>query len=240
VAESKQSASRGLISNVHNEMDSLGEVNVPADKLWGAQTQRSLEHFSIGKDLIPREMITAYAILKKAAVNANHAGKRLDIVKIGRTHMQDATPITQGQEWSGYAGMLSDDLERLEDALKGAYRLALRGTAVGTGINAPPDFAEAAAAEIAELTRLPFVSAPNKFTVQGAHDAMVQLSATFRTLAVSLYKIGNDPADVLRAACRLRRTHDSRERARLVDHARQGQLDPGRSVDDDRRASNGG
>ena len=354
MAESKQSASRGLISNVHNEMDSLGEVNVPADKLWGAQTQRSLEHFSIGKDLIPREMITAYAILKKAAANANPAGKRLDnrrhtlivqvcdeildgqhhdmfplhvwmtgrgtqfnmnvnevisnrccqlagrplgskkpvhpndhvnmsqssndsfpsamyvaaavnvtqrlipavkalhdaiaakssewadIVKIGRTHMQDATPITQGQEWSGYAGMLSDDLERLEDALKGAYRLALRGTAVGTGINAPPDFAEAAAAEIAELTRLPFVSAPNKFTVQGAHDAIVQLSATFRTLAVWLYKIGNDPADVLRAACRLRRTHDSRERARLVDHARQGQLDPGRSVDEDRRASNGG
>jgi len=115
-----------------------------------------------------------------------------DIVKIGRTHMQDATPITLGQEWSGYAGMLSDNIERVEDALKGVYRLALGGTAVGTGINAPPGFAAAAAAEIAKLTGLPFVSAPNKFTVQGAHDALVQLSGVFRTLAVSLYKIAND------------------------------------------------
>jgi fumarate hydratase, class II len=288
------------------ETDSLGEVRVPADKLWGAQTQRSLEHFSIGKDLIPREMITAYAILKKAAANANHAGKRLDeqrhrlivatcdeilagqhhdmfplhvwmtgsgtqfnmnvnevisnrccqlagtplasktpvhpndhvnmaqssndsfpsamyiaaavnvkqrlvpavkalhdgiaakaeqwkdIIKIGRTHMQDATPLTLGQEWSGYAGTLADNLERIEDALQGVYRLALGGTAVGTGINSAPGFAEAAAAEIAKLSALPFVSAPNKFTVQGAHDALVQLSGTLRTLAVSLYKIGND------------------------------------------------
>jgi fumarate hydratase class II len=294
------------MSNVRKETDSLGEVEVPADKLWGAQTHRSLEHFSIGQDLIPREMITAYAILKKAAANANHAGGRLDderwklivqacdeiladkhhdmfplhvwmtgsgtqfnmnvnevisnrssqlagtplgskqpvhpndhvnmsqssndtfpsamyiaaavnvkqrlmpavkalhdaiakkaaewddIIKIGRTHMQDATPITLGQEWSGYAGMLADDLERLEDALKGVYRLALGGTAVGTGINAAPGFAEAAAAEIARLTGLPFVSAPNKFAVQGSHDALVQLSGTLRTLAVSLYKIAND------------------------------------------------
>jgi fumarate hydratase, class II len=294
------------MTEFRKEYDSLGEVDVPADKLWGAQTQRSLEHFSIGKDLIPREMITAYAVLKKAAANANHAGKRLDdkvhalivqiadeilagqhhdmfplhvwmtgsgtqfnmnvnevisnracqlagtelggktpvhpndhvnmsqssndtfpsamhiaavtgvngrlipavralqqaisakasewkdIVKIGRTHMQDATPITLGQEWSGYAGMLADDLERIDDALKGVYRLALGGTAVGTGINAAPGFAEAAAAEIASLTGLPFVSAPNKFTVQGAHDALVHLSGTLRTLAVSLYKIAND------------------------------------------------
>jgi fumarate hydratase, class II len=240
------------------ESDSMGEVKVQADRLWGAQTQRSLEHFSIGQDLIPREMITAYATLKKAAANANHAGGRLgdsvhslivqacdeilagrhhdmfplhvwmtgsgtqfnmnvnkvvsnrccqlagttlgskkpvhpndhvsmsqssndsfpsamyiaaavnvtrrllpaigdlqdaiaakaevwkDIVKIGRTHMQDATPITLGQEWSGYAGMLSDNIERIEDALKGVYRLALGGTAMGTGINAAPGFAEAA------------------------------------------------------------------------------------------------
>ena len=294
------------MSNVRKETDSLGEVEVPADRLWGAQTQRSLEHFTIGRDLIPREMISAYAILKKATANVNHAGKRLDagihrlivqacdeilagkhddmfplhvwmtgsgtqfnmnvnevianrssqlagtplgskqpvhpndhvnmsqssndtfpsvmyiaaavntrqrlipavtalrdaiaakaaewddIIKIGRTHMQDATPITLGQEWSGYAGMLSDDLERIDDALKGVYHLALGGTAVGTGINAAPGFAEAAAAEIAKLTGLPFVSAPNKFTVQGSHDALVQLSGTFRTLAVSLYKIAND------------------------------------------------
>ncbi len=294
------------MNDFRTETDSLGEVRVPADKLWGAQTQRSLEHFSIGSDLIPREMITAYAVLKKAVANANHAAGRLDdkrhalivkvcdeilagqhhemfplhvwmtgsgtqfnmnvnevisnrccqlagtplgskapvhpndhvnmsqssndsfpsamyiasavaarqrlipavkalhdaiaakaagwddIVKIGRTHMQDATPLTLGQEWSGYAGMLADDLERIDDALKGVYRLALGGTAVGTGINAEPGFAEAAAAKIAKLTGLPFVTAPNKFTVQGAHDALVQLSGTLRTLAVSLYKIAND------------------------------------------------
>jgi fumarate hydratase, class II len=292
--------------SIRKETDSLGEVDVAADKLWGAQTQRSLEHFSIGKDLIPREMISAYATLKKAAAIANHAGQRLaevpfklivhvcneilagqhhdmfplhvwmtgsgtqfnmnvnevisnrccqlagtplgskkpvhpndhvnmsqssndsfpsamniaaavnvkqrlipavkalhdavvakvgqwkDIVKIGRTHMQDATPLTLGQEWSGYAGMLADDLERIEDALKGIYRLALGGTAVGTGINSAPGFGEAVAAEIAKLTGLSFVSAPNKFTVQGAHDAQVQLSGTLRTLATSLYKIAND------------------------------------------------
>src|ERR1700684_4525769 len=229
------------MTDIRKETDSLCEVDFPAAKLWGAQTQRSLEHFSIGRDLIPREMITAYAILKKAAANANHAGRRLDdrahglivqvcdeilsgqhhdmfplhvwmtgsgtqfnmnvnevisnrccqlagtplgsktpvhpndhvnmsqssndsfpsamniaaaanvkerlipavtalrdaiaakaaewkdVVKIGRTHMQDATPITLGEEWSGYEGMLGDDLERIEDALKGVYRLALGG-----------------------------------------------------------------------------------------------------------------
>jgi fumarate hydratase, class II len=297
---------RVTMPNIRTETDSLGEVDVSEDVLWGAQTQRSLEHFSIGHDLIPREMITAYAILKKAAANANYAAARLsenqhrlivqacdemlagehhdmfplhvwmtgsgtqfnmnvnevisnrccqlagtplgsktpvhpndhvnmsqssndsfptamniaagvnikerlipaikalrdamaakseqwkDIVKIGRTHMQDATPLTLGQEWSGYVGVLEDNLERLEDAVKGVYRLALGGTAVGTGINAAPGFGEDAAAEIAKLTRLPFISAPNKFTVQGAHDALVQLSGTLRTLAVSLYKIAND------------------------------------------------
>ena len=288
------------------ETDSLGEVKVAADRLWGAQTQRSLEHFSIGKDLIPREMITAYATLKKGAANANHAGKRLDderyrlivqtcdeilsgrhqdmfplhvwmtgsgtqfnmnvnevisnrccqlagtplgsktpvhpndhvnmsqssndsfpsamniaaavsvkerlipavkalrdaiaakaeewkdIVKIGRTHLEDATPITLGEEWSGYVGLLDDDIGRIERALNGVYRLALGGTAVGTGLNAAPGFGEAAAAEIATLTKLPFVSAPNKFTVQGSHDDLVELSGTLRTLAVSLYKLAND------------------------------------------------
>ncbi|WP_158803708.1 MULTISPECIES: class II fumarate hydratase [unclassified Acidisoma] len=294
------------MTEFRTETDSLGAVEVPSDKLWGAQTQRSLEHFSIGQDLMPREMIAAYAILKRCAAVANHDGGRLktdafnlivkvcdellsgqhqdmfplhvwmtgsgtqfnmnvnevlsnrccqlagtalgskapvhpndhvnmsqssndsfpsamyiaaamgvtgrlipavsalrdgiaakadewvDIVKIGRTHMQDATPLTLGQEWSGYVGMLDDDLERLTDALKGVYRLALGGTAVGTGINAAPGFAEAATAEIARFTKLPFVSAPNKFTVQGAHDALVQLSGTLRTLATSLYKIAND------------------------------------------------
>jgi len=294
------------MTGVRVESDSLGPVEVAADKLWGAQTQRSLEHFSIGHDLMPRELIGAYAILKRAAATANHGAGRLadrshelitktcdemlsgkhdemfpvhvwmtgsgtqfnmnvnevvsnrccqiagtplgskqpvhpndhvnmsqssndtfpsamhiavashtmgrlmpavsalrdamgakardwhDIIKIGRTHMQDATPLTLGQEWSGYEAMLSENLERIEDALEGVYRLALGGTAVGTGINAAPGFAVAAIAEIARFTKLPFVPAPNKFAAQGAHDALVHLSGTLRTLAVSLYKIAND------------------------------------------------
>ena len=115
-----------------------------------------------------------------------------DVVKIGRTHLQDATPITVGQELSGYVGMLDDNILRIEQALTGVYFLALGGTAVGTGINAAPGFDKEVAAQIAKLTKLPFVTAPNKFTVQGAHDALVQLSATLKTLAVSLYKIAND------------------------------------------------
>jgi fumarate hydratase class II len=288
------------------EQDSLGPVNVPADKLWGAQTQRSLEHFGIGDDLIPRELIPAYATVKKAAALVNHQAGRLgdtqkdlidrvgneildgehrdqfplhvwmtgsgtqfnmnvnevianrcsqiagqplgshkpvhpndhvnmsqssndsfptamnvaaaigvkqklmpavealrdaldakahawsDVVKIGRTHLQDATPLTLGQEFSGYVGMLDDDLDRLELALRGVYRLALGGTAVGTGLNSLPGFDKNVAAMIAQLTGLPFVTAPNKFAVQGAHDDLVQLSATLKTLAVSLFKIAND------------------------------------------------
>jgi fumarate hydratase class II len=288
------------------EIDSLGEVEVPADKLWGAQTQRSIEHFSIGNDLMPREMITAYSIIKKAAAISNFnfgllnekekdlivqvcdellaghhqdqfplhvwmtgsgthfnmnvnevianrcsqltgnplgskipvhpndhvnmsqssndtfpsamhiaavkgineqltpsvkylrdllqlkAEKWEDIIKVGRTHMQDATPLTLGQEFSGYVGMLNDNLERLNDSLKDVYKLALGGTAVGTGINTPAGFDEKVAEKIAQLTGLPFVTAPNKFTVQGSHDAMVMLSSTIKTLATSLYKIAND------------------------------------------------
>ena len=294
------------MATIRTETDSLGKVEVPSDKLWGAQTQRSLEHFSIGDDLIPCEMIPAYAELKKAAAIVNRqsgelgdeqhdlivkvcdeilAGQHLDqfplhvwmtgsgtqfnmnvnevisnrccqlvgnplgskkpvhpndhvnmsqssndsfpsamymaaakgiaqnlmssvkelrdslsakadawkdVVKIGRTHLQDATPLTLGQEFSGYVGVLDDDLERLTDSLKGVYRLALGGTAVGTGINSTPEFAEAVAKEIANLTKLPFVSAPNKFTVQGSHDALVMLSGALKTLAASLYKIAND------------------------------------------------
>jgi len=288
------------------ETDSLGNIEVPADKLWGAQTQRAIEHFSIGKDLMPREMITAYATLKKAAANVNFATAKLndqqhrlivaacdeilagqhhdmfplhvwmtgsgtqfnmninevisnrccqlagtalasktpvhpndhvnmsqssndsfptamymaaaiathhrllpsvlalrqaidkkahawhDIVKIGRTHMQDATPLTLGQEWSGYVGMLDDAMDRVRGALEGVYALALGGTAVGTGINTTAGFDVAVAHEIAQLTGLPFKTAPNKFTVQGSHDALVHLSGTFRALAVSLFKIAND------------------------------------------------
>jgi len=137
-----------------------------------------------------QRLVPAVTALRDAINEKAEAWK--DIVKIGRTHMQDATPLTLGQEWSGYVGVLADDLDRIEAALPGVYRLALGGTAVGTGINSAPGFAEAAAAGIARLTGLPFVTAPNKFTVQGAHDALVQLSGTLRTLAVSLYKIAND------------------------------------------------
>src|SRR5499427_6429639 len=129
-------------------------------------------------DTFPSAMYIAAAVNVKARVIPAVAALRdaIDakatewkhIVKIGRTHMQDATPLTLGQEWSGYAGMLTDDLDRLEGALSGVYRLALGGTAVGTGINSAPGFAEAAAAQIARLTGLPFVTAPNKFAVQGA------------------------------------------------------------------------
>ncbi len=294
------------MTDMRIETDSLGPIEVPADRLWGAQTQRSIAYFSIGHDLMPREMIEAYAILKRAAALANRDSGRLDaevsrlivtvcdelldgghremfplhvwmtgsgtqfnmnvnevvsnrscqlagtelgskqpvhpndhvnmsqssndsfpsamymaaalgvtrrlipsvgamrdaiaakarawddIVKIGRTHMQDATPITLGQEWSGFAALLEDGLARLQDALRDVYRLALGGTAVGTGINAAPGFAEAVTAEIARATGLPFVSAANKFAVQGSHDALVQLSGTLRTLAGSLFKIAND------------------------------------------------
>ncbi|GFK92742.1 Fumarate hydratase class II [Fundidesulfovibrio magnetotacticus] len=288
------------------ESDSMGEVRVPADKLWGAQTQRSLEHFSIGGELMPRELVGAYAVLKKACALANREQGRLDakladlivaacdeilaggrhdmfplhvwmtgsgtqfnmnvnevvsnrccqmagtalgskkpvhpndhvnmaqstndsfptamymaaamgvtgrllpslralraalaakadawadMVKIGRTHMQDATPLTLGQEFSGYVQLLEDGEERLQQALGHVYRLALGGTAVGTGINAAPGFAEAAVSHVARLTGLPFESAANKFAVQGSHDALVQLSGAMKTLAASLGKLAND------------------------------------------------
>src|SRR5205823_4518280 len=156
------------------------------------------DHINIAQssnDSFPSTMYIAAAVNAKhrliPAVTALHdaidakAQAWKDIVKIGRTHMQDATPLTLGQEWSGYAGMLADDRERIETALQGVYRLALGGTAVGTGINSAPGFAEAAAAEIAKLTGLPFVTAPNKFTVTAAHHALVPPSGTPPTLAVS-------------------------------------------------------
>jgi fumarate hydratase class II len=115
-----------------------------------------------------------------------------DIVKIGRTHLQDATPLTLGQEFSGYVGLLDDGIDWVETALQKVYRLSLGGTAVGTGINAPIDFDVDVAAEIASLTGLPFMTAPNKFTVQGSHDALVFLSGALKTIASSIYKIAND------------------------------------------------
>jgi fumarate hydratase class II len=291
---------------MRTETDSMGKMEVPADRYYGAQTARSLVHFAIGKDTMPPELIRAFGILKKAAALVNQdlgklpadkarliaqaadeviAGKlnenfplriwqtgsgtqtnmnvnevisnraieiaggvmgskkpihpnddvnmsqssndtfptamsiaaatetarRLlpavkklrdvllakslefaDIVKIGRTHLQDATPLTFGQEFSGWVNMLDRDGARIAVALDGLYDLAIGGTAVGTGLNAHPEFAERAARKIAELTGLPFRSHPNKFNALAAHDEIVFASGALKTLAASLMKIAND------------------------------------------------
>ncbi len=288
------------------ETDSFGPVEVPAECYWGAQTQRSLLHFDIGQDTMPRELIRAFAILKRAAaevnrdlgrlaadkalaiveatreilegdladqfplrvwqtgsgtqtnmnvneVVANRANERLggqrgskapihpndhvnmsqssndtfptamhvaaaeemvhhltpavqalrdtlaaraeefrDIVKIGRTHLQDAVPMTLGQEFGAFVAQLDLDLERLEATLPGLYELALGGTAVGTGLNTHPEFAARSAHRIADLTGLPFVSARNKFQALACHDALVFVSGALKTLACSLMKLAND------------------------------------------------
>ncbi|HYJ92594.1 MAG TPA: class II fumarate hydratase, partial [Pyrinomonadaceae bacterium] len=287
------------------ETDSMGEIEVPSDVYWGAQTQRSLIHFNIGFDVMPREVIRALGILKKAAaivnfelgklpeenmklivqaadevidgkldahfplrvwqtgsgtqtnMNANEvisnraielagggmgskkpihpnddvnksqssndtfptamyiaAAERLTalipevqkisdaikakasefegVVKIGRTHLQDATPITVSQEFGGWANLIDRDIERLKIVLPGLLDLAIGGTAVGTGLNAHPEFAERAATKIAEITGLPFKSHPDKFAALSAHDEIVFASGALKTLAASLMKIAND------------------------------------------------
>src|SRR5438270_756388 len=135
------------------ESDSMGTIEVPADRYWGAQTERSLHHFSIGTDgdRMPVEVVRAFGTLKKACALAK-AEEFDDIVKIGRTHLQDAVPLTLGQEFSGYVAQLDADLERLEQGIPGICELAIGGTAVGTGLNSPEGFGEAAAVRIAELT----------------------------------------------------------------------------------------
>jgi fumarate hydratase class II len=140
---------------------------------------------AIRERLLPQVQVLRDALDEKAK---NWA----DIVKIGRTHLQDAVPLTLGQEFSGYVGMLDDNRERLETVLPGLYQLAVGGTAVGTGLNAPQGFGDRTAAQITQLTGLPFTSAVNKFAVMGSHDAIVMASGALKTLAVSLYKIAND------------------------------------------------
>jgi fumarate hydratase class II len=288
------------------ESDSMGKIDVPNDRYYGAQTARSLIHFNIGRDVMPRELIRAMGILKKAAAEVNRdlgklpedkakliiqaadeviAGKlddhfplRIwqtgsgtqtnmnanevianraleiarkplgskdfihpndhvnmsqssndtfptamniaaveqlkqkllpsvvklrgeldkkanefkDIVKIGRTHLMDAVPLTLGQEFSGYVAQLDTDIGYLEMMLPRLYELALGGTAVGTGLNTHPEFAERGAKKIAQITGLPFVSAPNKFAALASHDALVMTSGALKTLATSLMKIAND------------------------------------------------
>ncbi|HET7102857.1 MAG TPA: class II fumarate hydratase [Terracidiphilus sp.] len=293
-------------AKVRIESDSMGEIAVPADHYWGAQTERSLHHFAIGDDRMPPELIRAFAILKKAAALVNQdlgklprdkmdlivqaadeiiagrhngefplrvwqtgsgtqtnmnvnevisnraielaggkkgskqpihpndhvnmsqssndtfptamyiaaatevterlipavqrlhtaitlkAGEFQDVVKIGRTHLQDATPLTLGQEMSGWASLLERDLARIRTALDGIFDLAIGGTAVGTGLNTHPEFAVRASAKVAELTGLPFRSHPNKFAALSAHDELVFASGALETLAVSLMKVAND------------------------------------------------
>nr|WP_281427994.1 class II fumarate hydratase [Streptomyces yatensis] len=299
-------ADRATTAGTRVESDSMGQIEVPADHYWGAQTQRSLIHFSIGDDHMPKAVYHAYGYVKKAAAMVNRRAGRLDerradaiiraadeviagdldaefplyvwqtgsgtqsnmnvnevignragellggtlgskapvhpndhvnmgqssndtfptamhiatvlevtghllprvdrltqairtkadawvdVVKIGRTHLQDATPLTVGQEWSGWAAQLDDARTRLADSLHAVSRLAAGGTAVGTGLNAPEGFDEEIAAQLAELVGHPFVTAPNKFAAQGSLDAMVAVSAGLRGLAVALMKIAND------------------------------------------------
>ncbi len=291
---------------VRRETDSMGAIDVPADRYWGAQTQRSLVHFSIGHDKMPTAVYRAYGYVKKAAAQVNGAAGRLprwkadliaqvcdeiiagdlddqfplyvwqtgsgtqsnmnlnevisnrciqlvgghlasktpvhpnddvnmgqssndtfptamhlaaaegilghlvpcaqqlqasfeaksrqwhDVVKIGRTHLEDAVPLTVGQEWSGYAAQLAQGIDRVQNGCQGLYELAMGGTAVGTGLNAPDGFAADTAAKLAEFTGRPFTTASNKFAAQGGLDAMVAASAGIRALAVPLMKIAND------------------------------------------------
>jgi len=293
-------------SGMRREFDSMGELDVPADRYWGAQTQRSLQHFSIGGDRMPKAIYHAYGYVKKACALVNHAAGRLpqwkkdaivraadetiqgelddhyplfvwqtgsgtqsnmnvnevisnraiqllggtlgsqqpvgpnddvnmgqssndtfptamhiaavetidgllipqvtklvetierkadgwmEVVKIGRTHLEDAVPLTVGQEWHGWAGQVRDAIAEIAASRLGLYQLAVGGTAVGTGLNAPKGFANDVAAKIAELTGKPFVTAPNKFAAQGSLDAMVRAHGALRNLAVALMKIAND------------------------------------------------
>jgi fumarate hydratase class II len=293
-------------TGMRHEFDSLGDVEVPADRYWGAQTQRSLEHFDIGNDRMPKEVYHAYGYVKKAAAVVNTRAGRMpewkgkliqevcdeviagkldedfplyvwqtgsgtqsnmnvnevisnrciqlvggtlgsqepvhpndhvnmgqssndtfptamhiaaykmatektipalrqlrdaierksrkwaDVVKIGRTHLEDAVPLTVGQEWSGYVGALDDAIAEVEHVTRGLLKVAMGGTAVGTGLNAPVGFGEEVAAEIASMTGAPFQSATNKFTAQGTLDRMVHAHAGLKAAAVTLFKIAND------------------------------------------------
>src|SRR6516225_8714575 len=290
-------------TGMRREFDSLGDVEVPANRYWGAQTQRSLEHFNIGNDRMPKEVYHAYGYVKKAAAIVNtragrmpgwkgdliqrvcdeviagqldehfplyvwqtgsgtqsnmnvnevvsnrciqlvggalgsqepvhpndhvnmgqssndtfptamhiaaytmatektipalrrlrdaterHQKRWADVVKIGRTHLEDAVPLTVGQEWSGYTGALDDAIAEVEHATRGLLKLAMGGTAVGTGLNAPSGFGEEVAAEIVTMTGAPFETAANKFTAQGTLDRMVRAHAGLKAAAVTLFKI---------------------------------------------------
>jgi fumarate hydratase class II len=188
-----------------NEVISNRAIEMAGGELGAKTPVHPNDHVNMSQssnDTFPTAMhiAAAQAIVERLLPNvgalrdalANRADEFADIVKIGRTHLQDAVPLTLGQEFSGYVAQLDADIERLELSLPGLYELAAGGTAVGTGLNSPAGFAEAVAAKIAELTGLPFVTAPNKFAALAAHDAIVFASGAESTLAASLMKIAND------------------------------------------------
>src|SRR5436305_1533315 len=176
------------------ETDSMGEIDVPADVYWGAQTQRSLLHFNIGFDVMPREVIRALGILKKAAAIVNFELGKLpeDKMKLIVRASDEVIAGKLGQEFGGWASLIERDIDRLKMVMPGLLDLAIGGTAVGTGLNSHPEFADRAAAKIAELTGLPFKAHPDKFAALSAHDEIVFASGALKTLACSLMKIAND------------------------------------------------
>jgi fumarate hydratase class II len=196
----------GTQSNMNvNEVISNRAIELAGGRLGSKDPVHPNDHVNMGQssnDTFPTAMHVAVATLLDGALLpsvmrlrdalAARAGEFDDIVKVGRTHLQDAVPLTLGQEFSGYVAQLDADLDHLHAVQPGLYELAIGGTAVGTGLNAPPGFGEAVAARLADLTSLPFVSAPNKFAALAAHDALVFASGALATLAASLTKVAND------------------------------------------------
>src|SRR5205823_4957592 len=193
------------------DRDSMGEVRVPGDAKWGAQTQRAVENFVISGRRLDRKQIAALGRIKAAAAKVNaelgvlspevetlagslegKASEFASVVKAGRTHLMDATPVTLGQEFGGYAAQVRMGIERLRDTLPRVAELPLGGTAVGTGLNAPPAFAARVLEELRNTTGLPLTEARNHFEAQGGQDSLVELSGQLRTIAVSLTKVAND------------------------------------------------
>src|SRR5437868_5587747 len=190
------------------DKDSMGEVKVPSSAYYGAETQRAVQNFPISGLRLPKEFIRAMALIKLSAARANmqlglldpkkgeaivSAAKEFeDVVKAGRTHLQDAVPMTLGQEFSGYTSMIRHGVKRAEQARDILMELPLGGTAVGTGLNAHPRYAELAIAEINRLTGLSFRKAENTFEAMQSKDACVEASGDLKTIATSLMKISND------------------------------------------------
>src|SRR5436309_2082854 len=177
---SKASRSIKTTRATRSETDSFGPIEVAADRYWGAQTERSRQNFRIGQDRMPMLDELHTALRKKEKAFAH-------IVKIGRTHTQDATPLTLGQEFSGYASQVESGIARLRVAVKDLYPLAQGGTAVGTGLNSKPGFAKLFAKHVAAITKMPFTSAQNKFEALASNDAYVLVHGAINSVATGLF-----------------------------------------------------